>query len=102
MLKKLKNKFINKCEELNELGKCLADEEYIHNKLSNPVADKTTMLRLDREELIARCRGFSKEDWEIIINEAPIEFCHNRIGRELLKAKRIEQRGRAIFDEVKE
>lgn len=98
MWKKLKNKITGKCEELNNLGKALADENYIHNKFNT--MNEVTMLRLEKEELIARCHGFSKEDWEIIIGEAPIELCHNRIGRELSEAKAFKKRvGAAMSSE---
>ena len=75
----------NKLKKTKEFSEHVADEKYISNKYSE--VNKTAMIALERTELIARCHGFSREDWEIIINEAPIELCHNRIGRELKEAK---------------
>ena len=56
---------------------------------------------MNRIELIRRMRGLSKEEWEIVINEAPIELCYNRIGRELKEAKEFRKSIGSAVDGVK-
>lgn len=90
MMEKLKEKFKTKYDELTEIEKCLSDKEYFEKKFGK----KKTALdisELNRIEFIRRARGLSREEWELIINEAPIELCHERIGRELQEAKEFRE-----------
>jgi hypothetical protein len=101
MWKKAIDTFMAKCVEMNDLYKCLTDENYIDNKFKeiNEKVDEAEMLKIEQEELVRRVRAFSKEDWEIVINEAPIELCHNRIGRELKEAKEFKRNiGAAMYE----
>ena len=96
MLEGLKNKLKNKYGTLSELGQCLADKEYIHNKLGEASIDinernEEKLKEANRNELIRRMRALSTEEWEIVLSEAPIEMCHERIGRELREAKEFKK-----------
>lgn len=102
MFEELKNKVKSKYNNLAEIGQRLADTEYIHNKLSDGNNEKAEpkMIELDRIELIRRMRALSKEEWEIVVNEAPIELCYERIGRELKEAKEFKMSIGAAVDSV--
>lgn len=93
MFEGLKNKVKSKYSNLAEIGQYLADTEYIHNKLGDSNSDKVErkMIELDRIELIRRMRALSKDEWDIVINEAPIELCYERIGRELKEAEEFKK-----------
>ena len=101
MMGRLKDKFKTKFDELTEIEKCLSDREYFEKKFGKR---KTALdiSELNRIELIRRARGLNKEEWEIIINEAPIELCHNRIGRELKEAKEFKKNIGTAVDSVKQ
>ena len=99
MLEGLKNKFKNKCSELSELEKCLSDKDYITKKFGdNKEKSDVDILELGRVELIRRMRALSKEEWKIVINEAPIDLCYDRIGRELKEAEEFKKNIGAAVD----
>ena len=100
MMERLKDKLKTKRDELTDLEKCLSDKEYFEKKFGKKKSD-VDILELGRTELIRRMRGLSKEEWEIVINEAPIELCHERIGRELKEAKEFKKSIGAAVETVK-
>lgn len=101
MMERLKDKFKTAIIEATELEKCLSDEDYFEKKFGKKKSD-VDILELGRTELIRRMRGLSKEEWEIVINEAPIELCHERIGRELKEAKEFKKSIGAAVDTIKQ
>lgn len=61
--------------------------------LSNgmPTNEKPTMEEMEKRELIARINGMSKEELEIVADHIPVELCYNRIGKELKKARMLDE-----------
>ena len=100
MMERLKDKLKTKRDELTDLEKCLSDKEYFEKKFGKKKEDKT-FVEINRIELIRRMRGLSKEEWKIVIDEAPIELCYERIGRELEEAKEFKKNIGAAVDSVK-
>lgn len=98
MWRKIISKLRGAANAAKEFDEAIHNEKYISEKFDELDAD--TMLRLDREELRRRCKGFSKQDWEIIISEAPVEMIHNRIGLELAEAKRFRKSVKEAFGSV--
>ena len=90
MMERLKEKFKTKCDELTEIEKCLSDKEYFEKRFGKKKEDKK-FGEINRIELIRRARALSKEEWEILIDEAPIDLCHDRIGRELKEANEFKK-----------
>lgn len=100
MLERLKDKFKKKCDEISELEKCLSDKDYMEKKFGKKKENKA-FAEINRTELIRRARAFSEEEWNIIINEAPIELCHERIGRELKEAVEFRKSVGAAVENIK-
>ena len=102
MMEKIKDKLKTKRDELTDLEKCLSDKDYFEKKFGKKKEPGAVdILEMGRVELIRRMRGLSREEWEIVINEAPIELCHERIGRELREAKEFKKSIGAAVDSVK-
>lgn len=98
MWKKLKKKVkgvAGKCVEANDILHNAMDSKYIEDKFY--AVDEKRMKELNRERLISIAHGFTREDWEIIIGEAPIDICHNRIGKELKEAADYRKQTRELF-----
>ena len=98
MWKKLKNKIDKFC------GICVESKDILHNAMNDEymddkfhAVDEKRLKELNREKLVAIARGFTQEDWEIIIGEAPIDICHDRIGRRLREAAEFEEKTRDMF-----
>lgn len=53
--------------------------------------EKDEMSEMETKELIARINGMSKEELEVVADHIPVELCYNRIGKELKKAKMLDE-----------
>ena len=53
---------------------------------------RSSMTKLERDELVSRIKGMSKEELEIVVDCLPVEMCLNRIAKEIDKAQTFEKR----------
>lgn len=80
-----------------EKTKNIECENVSEKKITRP---KSILSEVEKKELIARIKAMSQEELEIVADSLPIQFCHNRIGKELKKnaefAKAIEDSMRML------
>lgn len=65
--------------------------EMLSSGMPTDLHKKTIMEEMEKRELIARINGMSKEELEIVADHIPVELCYNRIGKELKKARMLDE-----------
>ena len=65
------------------------DNLHIHKVIKEK--EINVMSEIEKNELITRIKGMSKEELEVVADCIPVELCHNRIGKELKKAKILDE-----------
>lgn len=86
------HKIIEKIYLLIELYQDVKNNKiHIYEIMKENTKEVDDMSEMEKNELITRIKGMSKEELEVVADCIPVELCHNRIGKELKKAKMLDE-----------